>query len=104
MLNFKILLFLYVHTTTTRCNEDGGFISQNQYMNCARYPLVWTLSRTDTCLHLITPTECYARFWGFYFSLKRYHHEFFLDAIPPIPQICKESSSSYDRHVLEEVI
>ena len=78
-----------------RCNEDGGFISQNQYMNCARYPLVWTLSRTDTYLHLIMPTECYA---------KRYHHEFFLHAIPPIPQICKESSSSNDRHVFEEII
>ena len=45
-----------------RCNEDGGFISQNQYTNCSRYRSVWTLqklSRTDTYLHLITPTECY---------------------------------------------
>ena len=54
ILNFEILLFLYVRTTATCCNEDGGFTSQNQYMNCARYPLVWTLSRMDTYLHLIT--------------------------------------------------
>ena len=28
---------LYVRTTAARCNEDGGFIGQNQYTNCARY-------------------------------------------------------------------
>ena len=91
----------YFRRTVTRMVVSSA---QNQYTNCAKYPLVWTLSRTDTYPHLITPTECYARFLGSYFSLKRCHHEFFLHAVPLIPQICKESSSSDDRHVLEEII